>query len=207
MTTMQNWLKRRPRPAMVRLTMDSGDMREMPTDKVRSWAVVANSIHALDPKLVEACDPNGGIIRILGPEQLGHVEPDDNDDDGDGEPRAAAPAATPRIMPTDPESQRFVLVAQLLAEANGRVADAYKHSTEVAFKRMIDLFESVNSRSENREKELDAMYKLMRRALQEQLDAEPAATAQDPGDAMLNGMISNFVAGQNSAPTNGKGHA
>jgi len=193
---LENWLRRRPRPSRLRMTLASGDLRELSCESVRSWAVVAQSVSALDPDVIEALDASGAIIRVLSPDDM--VKPE----------RAAAPPPppAPKVLSQDPETRRLEVVAGLLA-------DAYRHSTEVAFGRMVDLFAAVNERSEHLEKSLENMHKLMRRALQDQYDdaVEAAAQVQQPQkDGFgLEDLAKAFVGGTAQAPhaTNGKGHA
>lgn len=164
----------------------------MPCDAVRSWAAVAASITALDPDVVEALDEEGAILRVLSSDDM--VKPA-------REALPPPPPPAPKPLSNDPETRRFELFATLLS-------DAYRHSTEVAFEKMVDLFAAVNKQGENTHKSLENMHKLMRRALEDRYDDlvdGAVQQAQPPKDELtIDDLAKAFVGGQAS---NGKAQA
>jgi hypothetical protein len=174
------------------MTMQTGDVRLMPLDSVRSWSVIAESVSALDPDVVEALDSSGAILRVLSGEQLERPEP-----------TAPPPPPPPaKVQSQDPETRRLEVVC-------GLVAEAYRHSTEVAFARMVDLFEAVNQRQASQEKSLENMHKLLRRALQDQLEDAAEMQANAKPEDFVGDLAKSFLGGMAGGehPTNGKAKA
>lgn len=175
---IRSWLIKTPRPIAVRVKPVDGEARMVDVTTSGTWQAIAESIEALDPELLEAVDASGKVLRV--------VKPLDEDDQGDED------AHVPELVSSDAETQRLVVFGQLLA-------GAYKHSTDVAFARMVDLFEACNRRSETLERSLDSMTKLLNRAVREQYDAASSALAQVPEEGGLGALISGFLQGQAKA--------
>jgi len=180
---LRGWLLRQPRPTTVKVVTLDDQHHEVSIDPGVSWMALAQSIHALSPDRIEAYDKDGKVLRAVrpleataGPEHIG--------------------TAAPLVLPpgSDPQAVLLLHFADLLA-------GAYRHSTEVAFERLVGLFEAVNARSESLERSLDTTHKLLRRAYQEQIDAEPPA---EKGD-LLQEMVQGFVSATQHAP-NGNGN-
>ena len=186
---IRGWLLRQPRPATLRVVTEDDRHHEVNVTGSVSWAAIAKSIHALDPALIEAYDDKGKLIRA--------VKPQDDDDDEDGEKREASPLVIPQG--TDPQSIMLIHFADLLASA-------YRHSTDVAFERLTSLFEAVNRRSESLERSLESTHRLLRKVVQEQVEAAPEDEKKD----LITEMVEGFAAAAaqngaaNGAPTNGK---
>jgi hypothetical protein len=193
-----------PRPHVVRVTTVDGAVHEV-LCSASPWTKVGETIAALRPEMLEALDAQNRMLRATRPN-------DPSSDWGNPEPRPERPPApapsTPYIPITalDPETQRFALVAQLLA-------DAYKHSTDVAFNRLVELVDAQNQRSESVERARETLYRTHVRQLEEALKAAGQTPPDGDGD-LLTGMVANFVGGMGGsqpAPaaagtTNGKGH-
>jgi hypothetical protein len=148
---------------------------------------LASYIAELGPTFVECLDGEGKVLRGC---DFDDIEPGRTDTE---RPPASTPVAAALKIPADPQSAQLVLFAQLLA-------DAYRHTTDVAFDRMIDLFEAVNRRGENTEKSLDQANKLLARIAQDR--AEQFAGAADgsaPGELTMGDMMQAFMGGQNQA--------
>lgn len=183
---IRGWLLCQPRPVALHLKCGDDTVHELECSG--SWANIAASIEAMEPLLIEALDAKGKLIRA--------VRPDEQEPEAPGAASKTDPVAAAAVASVDAETRRFELMARLIAEA-------YKHSTDVAFTKLVDLATASNARSAMLEKNLESMHKLMNRALAKQVDE-----AEEP-DA-LQGMISSFVAGAmqggagGAAPTNGK---
>lgn len=182
---LRSFLMRHPRPATIRVRGLDGNERSIAVDPKLPWVQVAGYVASLEPEVVEVLDPEGRIIR-----GTSFAELDENEESED--PIAyAAPAAASQLShrmqaPTDPQSAQLVLFAQLLA-------DAYRHTTDVAFDKMIGLFEQVNKRYETTEKALDRVHKTVERLLdnrvsraeeQEELSIAELASAWSGGANM-----------------------
>lgn len=178
-----------PKPERLRLTCADEEAHDIEVPRNVSWKKFAESIAALRPELIEAYDGEGKILRAVRPNEVEAAEP-----------AAAAPSSS---TATSSSSSRTASanpdpILAVLDRFGVLLADAYRHANEVAFNRMVDLFEAVNRRSEALEKSLDSTHKLLRRAWQDELEAQTAAAeanAQAAGDP-LGQVVSAFVQGQ-----------
>jgi hypothetical protein len=181
---IRGWLLCQPRPASLRITNDDQASHTLEIKPGQSWAQTADSVHALKPELIEALDATGKLIRA--------VRPGEVDAEGEDSPEEGIP-----VLANDPESVRLMMFARLLA-------DAYKHSTDVAFERLADLFEAVTSRAATLERTLDGMNRMMMRQAQEVADG-----GGEEGDSFEAMMMKAFMQGkakasaEKTAKTNG----
>jgi hypothetical protein len=186
--SLRGWLLCKPRPIKLRIVREGEPAQTLEIQDGMSYAAVAKSVVAITPDLVEALDKDGQVIRALRPE-------DDEEEEEEEEEGFE--------VPTDGESQRFVIVAKL-------IGDAYKHSTQVAFDKLGDLFETATRRTESLERTVDALNKIMMRKAVEDAGEVPASGGGDFGQQLL----ASFLQGQamraaetraatNGAPTNG----
>jgi len=181
---IRGWLLCQPRPAALRIVNDDQAPHTLEIKPGQSWAQTADSVHALRPELIEALDDGGKIIRAIRP---GDVESDEE----------VEPEGIP-MLANDPESARLMMFARLLA-------DAYKHSTDVAFARLADLFEAVTSRAATLERTLDGLNRMMLRQAQE----AAAEGGSEEGDSFEAMMMKAFMQGkakaaaEKTAKTNG----
>lgn len=184
---IRGWLLSQPRPATLRVITTDDRHHEVAVSNGVSWMAIAQSVQALNPALVEAYDEAGKILRAVRPLEQGHA---------DGPSATPAPLALP--TGTDPQSVMLLHFADLLAAA-------YRHSTDVAFERMVGMFEQMNRRSEVLERSLEQTYRLLRRAQQDAEADEPPAKEPDLLQQMVGGFLS--AAQQKDGPpgpTNGK---
>ena len=187
------WTMQMPRPSCVRVTTTDGAQHELacgPTAKV-GWKKLADTLAALDWQLIEALDDKGNLIRATRPER------DEDEDESAAQPMVAAPQGS------DPETQRFVLVAQLIAHA-------YKHSTDTAFERLSDMIEAASKRAEEGDRARENFYRAQVRSLESQLRAAGREPVETPGGDLLGPMLMQFMSGAASrgAPIpNGKDHS
>jgi len=184
--SIRTWLLQAPKPDAVRTTTADGEVQELAITKTGSWMGLAETLQALRPDLIEALDAKGVILRALRP--LEH-EPAQEASRSSAAARAAAP-----LLAADPETVRFQIVANIVAEA-------YRHATDVAFERLVSLFEAVNRRSESLEHSLESTHKMLKRAWEDQVEAQAdAASARVEAEAdPLNAMVGAFVQGQAAA--------
>jgi hypothetical protein len=157
----------------VRVT--SGDDTHLLEIGTMKFAAVAISIDALDPEKIEALDPNGKLLRAIKPEQL--AEPSDEDE--------STPAAVAKSDAKQLEREMAMLV-----KFGELLADAYKHSTSVAFGKMVELFDATARRGESLEKSLQSTERLLRRAYEE------GASGEKGEPSLLESMLTAFANGQ-----------
>ena len=195
---IRGWLLQMPRPAAVRIS--SGDDTHMLEVGTQKWAQVAASIEALDPDKIEALDAQGKLLRAIKAEQL-------EDPSDDSEESTAAAGETKR------DSKQLEREMVMLTKFGELLADAYKHSTSVAFGKMVELFDASNRRGDALEKSLSTTEKLLRRAYE-----EGARSPEEGGEpSLLESMLNAFASGQTQSsveqkivkhvaktPTNGK---
>ena len=139
-----------------------------------TWRAAADSIHALQPEQIEAFDKDGDFLRAIRPREV-EEEPDPE---------------TIEVV-TDSETNRFVVVAKLLA-------DAYKHSTSTAFDKMTSMFDAMNRRAETLEKSLEVMERMMRKQWEASIlaEAQEASGGGASGPVTMEGLIAAFMNGQ-----------
>ena len=173
---LRGWLLCQPRAASLRcVSADQGE-HKLAIDPGTSWIKVAETVAALQPELVEALDAKGQLIRAIRPDEVAADE--------DAEPNVS--------LSQDPENARIITFAKLLA-------DAYRHSTEVAFDKLAQLFDAVNRRSESLEKSLDAMLRIQRKAIEERLadSLDPdGAGSQSFEQTMIAAMMQGKIQGE-----------
>lgn len=186
---IRGWLLTQPRASTLKVITTDDRHHEVSVTSGVSWMAIAQSIHALEPALIEAYDEKGKILRAVRPQESEEA----------GVEEGAPPA--PLVLPpgADPQSAMLIHFADLLASA-------YRHSTDVAFERLASLFEAVNRRSEALERSLDTTHRLLRRAYQDQLDAAPP---KEEEGGLLNDLVNLANVGAsaaqaNGSPTNGK---
>jgi hypothetical protein len=191
------WLMKRPRPATVKVIVGK-EISEMQFDARTSFARTAETLDAMDADRLEALDLERKLIRACKPAEM-----EDADDAPEPEPEAEPPPAGAVV--TDPETARFVLVANLVAEA-------YRHSNEVAFSRLADIVDRMTRRTESTERSIDHLRRML---IQEAEEKFETAAEREPG--LLEQLAGAFAGGANigsagapaEAPApkpNGKGH-
>ena len=185
---VRGWLLQQPRPAFVRLTADDSQVHELDCTATRSWAALAQSCVAVEPSLLECFDGARKLLRAVRAAEL---------EQSTGSSSSQGMAASSSRL-DDPETARFKLFAQLLAEA-------YRHSNEVAFAKLVELYEAQVKSAQQTNKEVENLLKLLRREWEEKL-----AAAEEQQEDPLTAAASAFLAGAQqgaSAPNgaNGKG--
>lgn len=176
---LRTFLMRHPRPTKIMVGTADGD-REVAVAPDATWSHVAEAVEILSPTTIQCIGSKGEVLRAIRADEL------------DIEEREAADAPSPYMarmaigMPKDADSARLLMFAQLLS-------DAYRHTTDVAFARMVDLFTAVNKRHESTEKSLELMHKLLRKLTEEKVSSEPSS------DDMLTEMLGAFLSSKSAA--------
>jgi len=190
---IRKFLLIQPRAETIRLTSGDAVSQEICPRRVnKSWAKIAETIFALSPELIELLDKDGNLIRAIRP-------------DSEAAQTGAAPAI-PSAVSGDPETARLTHFANLLHRA-------YEHSTDVAFTKLVELVERLDSRSDSIESRLERTEAQNRRLLQQQIDdayeraQEQAEAAGGSGvkDEIMTSLLSGALQGQHAV--NGKAKA
>lgn len=196
---IRGFLLQHPKPALVRLKSGDGDVEELKPSK--SFAKMAETIHALTPDLIECLDSEKHILRAM---RLGSVEAQRSD-----------AAELPEGIKADPNALMLTHFANL-------VHRAYEHSTEVAFAKLTEVMERMNERSDSIEQRLERTEATNRRLIQEAVDDAYAhaqeiasrASEESQGGDLGNQMLQSFIGGaglgprtkpNGTKPTNGQG--
>ena len=187
---------RNPRPTKIRITVGQ-DVSEMEIGQRVSWARVAESLFALDAELLQALDAKGNLVRACKPQEPGELDEEDDELGGGASTLASSP-----VVAVDAETQRWVLFAQLLSSGYKDAQAQAGLRTEVAFNRMIDLFEAVAASNEAKERALDSnrktIDKLQSEALKQALQRASAAGDDERG-GLVDQIIERFMGGVNFA--------
>lgn len=185
---IRGFLLQKPKPANVRVT---GDGEPEVISVGRSYSRLAETIDALNVDLVECLDANGKVLRAL---RLSSSEPS----------RSDAPSL-PAVLAQDPH-------AAMLTHFGSLLADAYRHSTEVAFTKMVEVTDSHRSYTEQLEGRLAQLESALRRSNKDLLDAEldrleelkEKATEGEAG-GLGEQLVSSFLAGKMNGSSHAKG--
>lgn len=177
---LRTFLMKHPRPTRIDVGTTSGEVKRLDVSPDVTWSHLADAVEILQPVTVQCIDSEGTVLRAIKHEDL----------DIDEREPAAAPSVQPYMArmqlatPQDPQSAMLLMFAQLLS-------DAYRHTTDIAFARMVDLFEAVNTRHASTERSLELMHKLLRKALETAGTTEPEAAPD-----MLGNMLGAFLQSQ-----------
>ena len=187
---IRGFLLQLPKPHTVRVTGE-GEPQDLKPGK--SYAKLAETIVALSPDLLECLDSGGKILRAIKLDQQ--------------ESHRSDAAAVPPELAGDPQAAMMTHFANLLHRA-------YEHSTEIAFVKLVEVFDIVNERSASIEQRLERTEALNRRLAderredaieraEEQAEAAVAAAASGGGDLLTN-IAGAFLNGQALGATGAK---
>lgn len=157
---IRTWLLAQPKPAALRLSCADDQTHEVEVVPGGSWARLAESIAAMEPVRIEALDGKGKLIRAVKPAEHQEVDEDDELE----QPARPSSSGNP-LAGDDAETRRFRLVAELIAAA-------YRHSTDVAFAKMTDMFGAMNHRADVLASSLETTNKMLRKSYEDQLQAQ-----------------------------------
>jgi len=170
------WLMKQPRPAVVAVTALDGALHEVTCQG--QWMAIAETLSALHPELLQAKAADGKLLRAIRPND----QTEDWSDEGNPPQRVPSLHAIP-ITSSDPETQRFALVAQLLA-------DAYKSCNAG----LVRLLNAQNDKAGDVERAREAIYTAHIRQLEAQIK-ELGAEPQGGGGDMFETMLAQFMGG------------
>ncbi len=173
---MRGWLLCQPRPSSLRITGGDEQAHKFEITQGMRWTEAAQSVMALQPELVEALDDKGQLLRAIRP----------NDVEEEEEEGVSAEVLS---IPADPESQRLVIFAKL-------IADAYRHSTDVAFDKLGALFDAVVRKSESQEKTISALDRMLQKLVLEKVANAAGEGGEEGGPLTLESLFGSFMQGK-----------
>lgn len=193
-TKIRGFLIQKPKPHMVRVTVDD---EQQEVQLGRSFAKTAETIAALGPDRVECFNSTGVLLRAMSA---------DSED-----ARRSDAADIPEGLKGDREALMLTHFGNLLHRA-------YQFSAEIAFTKMVEVFDINNQRAESIEARLERTEAYNRRLINDQIDteferaeeiAERKGEGGELGEQMLGAMLSGLNGKQHAQPrppakTNGK---
>jgi hypothetical protein len=181
---LRGWLLQQPRPASLRVQAEDGQVHEIDCGTTRSWAKLAETVAAVSPVQIEALDASKKLLRAVRPEETAEAPQ-----------RALTPAVASSVHRYDAETARFQTFATLLA-------DAYRHSSEIAFAKLVELYEVNVQASVAQSREVENLLRLLRKEWEQKMEA-----ADEPDGTELQTMLGALSTGLQAAAaekSNGK---
>lgn len=191
---IRGFLIQKPKPHTVRVVIDDD---EQEVQLGRSYAKTAETIAAMDPQKVQCFNAAGVLLRAI------------SDDQEDAQRSDAAEI---------PEGLKGDREALMLTHFGNLLHRAYQFSAEIAFTKMVEVFDINNQRAEAIEQRLERTEAYNRKLINDQIDsefdrAEEIAERKSEGGelgeqmlgAMLSGMNGRTAAPRPPAKTNGAG--
>lgn len=196
------WLRKYPRAHSLRVTDGNSQQHAVQLNGAQ-FPRVAETLTALDADVIEALNPEGQVIRAIRVGDFVVPNPPAEPNGAAGSPERYRPLMPP-IQATDPETQRVVAIATL-------IANAYAHANEVAFERLAQMVDAQNARSANVEQQRESFHKAQIKSLERQIEALGHTPATENGGLLdligqfMGGMqVSGGGGGMPAAPANGK---
>jgi hypothetical protein len=166
---LRKWLMVLPRPAVIKLQVGAEEQVIEVTRNV-TWKAFATSIDTVNPDSITLIGPDKKLLRAAKGEQFGDDSPTDEGSGG--------PVDLGKI--TDAETQRFIAVANL-------IADAHKFS-EVAFDKLVAILDAQVRQAESKERALASTERMLR----EEMQANLQLMAQKDPD-LLEDVVGTFM--------------
>jgi hypothetical protein len=185
---IRGFLLQQPKPVKVRITGGAAGDEGQELTLGRNFTKAAETIHALEPEVIEALDKDGKLLRAK------------KTQDADAQRTDAAPI--PEGLKNDANALMLTHFADLLHRA-------YQHSTEIAFTKLVEFQERVNDRSASIEARLERTEARNRQLMQDQVDdaferaAELAEKRAEGEDGFVEQMASTYLASKMGLGTNG----
>lgn len=199
---VRTWLMKPVRPSSLRVFAKDGREYDITIKPNCSWAETASSICSLDPERIEAMGEDGKLSRaVVVASLVQQVE----------QAAAQAVATSAAMQSSDPETQRLIVFAELLARSNDRALEMVERTTGQAFERLqgfCDMLAVSATAAQQSANELTVGIRNL--LIQQAQDVVDEANKGDEGSP-LEKLAANFMAGANmgqaeaaAAKTNGK---
>jgi hypothetical protein len=180
---IRGFLMQKPRPHTVRVTVDD-DEQEVELGK--SFARCADTIAALSPDRVACFNAAGVLLRAI---------------------TSDAPDATRSDAAEIPEGLKGDSNALMVTHFANLLHRAYQFSSEIAFTKMVEVFDINSARAEAIEQRLERAEARERRLINDQIDAEldraeeiaEGKGKEDLGEQMFGAFLSGKMSGAGAA--------
>lgn len=183
---IRTWIMKNPRPALLRVYSLDGKEWDVEIKPGAAWSDTAVSIAALEPVRLEAMAPDSKLLRACVVSDLVAKEE---------QAAANAHASFVAMQSTDPETQRLIALATLVANAHERATDAIRETVGVAFAKMQEICDSLAQQANASTATANELTVAIRNLLIQQAQ-EAADLIHDKEESPLEKLASNFMAGQ-----------
>ena len=182
---LRSWLMSAPRPTLVRVQVADGQVHEV--DCNQPWARLGETCAAMDAVTIWAIDAHGKTLRVAKVADIGEdLEPD--------EPPCSSTGAGPGPAVLQKSDDRAMLA--VLDKFGTLLANAYAHSNDVAFGKMVEVVNLFAAATVQIQKEaIQARYEIRRLERDMVDEALEKADAAGEGD-VLRQFIGSYFAGQ-----------
>lgn len=169
----RNFCMKHPRPGVVRV-LTGDDVHDIEIAEDVSWARIGETVAALDPDRVELYSKDETLLRA----DRRKVSKSNN------------AVHTPDVLHQDPETARLTHFANLLHRA-------YQHSTEIAFQRLVDVFQLQAEQARETNKRLERVEQKYLDTVRENVElAAVAAEGDDESNPIVDAFMSGMGAGK-----------
>jgi hypothetical protein len=199
------WLMRTPKPATLRVYATTGQEYDITIKPGAAWSDTAMSIMSLDPERIEASDAAGTLVRAVLVKDLVAKQVQ-------AQQQVQTHAATiAALQSTDPETQRLLAFATLIAAAHDRATAAIENTVGVAFERMQGICDGLAAQATASTASANELSVAIRNLLVQQ--AQDARDETEGNLSPFEKFAANFMSGQQmaqheqqaaAAATNGK---
>lgn len=141
---VRNWLMKKPRPSAVRITDVAGEVRDYPIPAKPRWRSIANDVLLMEPTLLECLNMEGDLLRPL---RFQREAPADE--------KTTSREPVSLDIPDQLLTGQFGPMAMLMTHFANLIHRSYEHSTNIAFDKLIAVFERLESRTESMERRLE----------------------------------------------------
>lgn len=186
---LRTWLMKAPRPA--KLQVYTADGREVDAElrQGEPWSAIAVSVAALQPDRVEALTKEGTLIRAcVVADLVQKVEA------AEGLKQSTFLA----MNATDPETQRLIVFAELLARISDKAIDAVRENQSVLLDRLASLAESSERRADTQAESALQLSVAIRNLMLEHAQ-ETIERVTEKEASPLEQMAQNFLSGKAAA--------
>lgn len=189
---IRSWLLPNPRPTTLRLTTSKGT-EETILCSGQPWAHIAQTVVAMDTVSIHALDAEGRTIRAA---KVSDILAELNDDEPASSSTTGEATANngPLVVPSSFERGMLALFDRCA----DRIAEAYRHATDVAFDRLVDVVNLQSQANVSMQREMMQARVESRKLEREMFDqAWEQAEANGDGD-MFKQFFSAYLQGQTS---------
>jgi hypothetical protein len=182
---IRTWLMKSPRPKSLRVYGKDGREYDITIKPNSAWAETASSICSLDPERIEANGEDEKLVRACVVAALVQAE------QKEVQQTAAVSAA---MQSADPETQRLIVFAELLARSAERAIEMVERTTGSAFDRMQGICDALAAQASAAQQSANDLTVGIRNLLiQQAQDVVDQATNRE--ESPLEKLAGNFLAG------------